>query len=95
MATPYTIACTVHCSRAGRGGPSALQAGPKTTGTPWSGRVPRLARLMALALRFDKLLHDGVVKNSLSGRKAICSTASSNCPETLTCFPQSQNWLAC
>jgi hypothetical protein len=66
MATSYTIACTVHCSRAGPGGPRALQAGPKTTGTPWSGRVPRLARLMALALRFDRLLHEGVVKNSLA-----------------------------
>ena len=64
MATPYTIACTVHCSRAGRGGPSALRAGPKTTGTPWSGRVPRLARLMALALRLEKLLATGLVKDS-------------------------------
>ena len=66
MATSYTIACTVHVSRAGRGGPSALRAGPKTTCTSWSDRVPRLARLMALALRFDKLLHDGVFKNSLT-----------------------------
>ena len=66
MATPYTIACTVHLSRAGRGGPNALRAGPKTTCTSRSDRVPRLARLMALALRFDKLLHEGVVKNSLT-----------------------------
>ena len=28
-----------------------------------SGRIPRLARLMALALRFDKLLDEGLVKN--------------------------------
>jgi hypothetical protein len=27
------------------------------------GRVPRVARLMALAIRFDQLLHNGVVAN--------------------------------
>ncbi len=27
------------------------------------GRVPRVSRLMALAIRFDRLLHDGVVPN--------------------------------
>jgi hypothetical protein len=27
------------------------------------GRVPRVARLMALAIRFDQLLHDGVVSS--------------------------------
>src|SRR2546421_716920 len=65
MATPYTIACTMHCSRAGRGGPNALRAGPKTICTSWSDRVSWLARLMALALRFVSLLLDGVVKISL------------------------------
>ena len=29
--------------------------------TPQSGRVPRVAKLMALAIRFDQLLRDGVV----------------------------------
>ncbi len=28
-----------------------------------TGRVPRVSRLMALAIRFDQLLRDGVVKN--------------------------------
>jgi hypothetical protein len=64
MATPYTIACTVHLCRQGPGGPSALRAGPETTtSTLVSGRVPRLARLLALAHRFDKLLRDGMVHN--------------------------------
>ena len=30
---------------------------------PRSGRVPRVAKLMALAIRFDQLLRDGVVAN--------------------------------
>ena len=64
MATPYKIACTVHLCRQGPGGPSALRAGPETTtSTLVSDRVPRLARLLALAHRFDKLLRDGMVQN--------------------------------
>ncbi len=33
----------------------------KTSNTPAAGRVPRVARLMALAIRFDQLIRDGVV----------------------------------
>lgn len=37
-------------------------AGPPPEPVP-EGRVPRVSRLMALAIRFDKLLRDGVVPN--------------------------------
>jgi len=37
-------------------------AGPPPEPAP-PGRVPRVSRLMALAIRFDKLLRDGVVPN--------------------------------
>ena len=43
----------------GRGGGATNGGGPAPPPTP--GRVPRVARLMALAIRFDKLLRDGVV----------------------------------
>jgi hypothetical protein len=33
----------------------------KAAGNPAVGRVPRVARLMALAIRFDQLIRDGVV----------------------------------
>ena len=33
----------------------------KTSEKPVVGRVPRVARLMALAIRFDQLIRDGVV----------------------------------
>ena len=36
--------------------------GPPPVPVP-KGRVPRVSRLMALAIRFDKLLRDGVVRN--------------------------------
>lgn len=39
-----------NAGRASHGGPNAA-----------TGRVPRVARLMALAIRFDKLIRDGVV----------------------------------
>jgi hypothetical protein len=33
----------------------------KAAGNPAVGRVPRVARLMALAIRFDQMIRDGVV----------------------------------
>src|SRR5688572_6482537 len=33
----------------------------KVSGKPAVGRVPRVARLMALAIRFDQMIRDGVV----------------------------------
>jgi len=43
----------------GRGDGATSGDGPAPPPTP--GRVPRVARLMALAIRFDKLIRDGVV----------------------------------
>jgi len=63
MATPYTIECTVHLCRAGPGGHGTLRAGQPARQAALPTRIPRLARLMALALRFDKLLREGVVKD--------------------------------
>ena len=37
-----------------------MQEGPAPAPQPPPGRVPRVARLMALALRFDRLLREGV-----------------------------------
>jgi hypothetical protein len=54
-----TVSGAFHFERRGRGGRKDLATGP-TTEMP-KGRVPRVARLMALALRFEELIHDGVV----------------------------------
>ncbi len=54
-----TVTRKVHF-RTGGQGRKELQGGQlKRTVSP--GRVPRVARLMALAIRFDRLVHDGVV----------------------------------
>lgn len=47
--------------RCGRNGRKYLQAGDAKAATPDHGRVPRISRLMALAIRFDGLIRDGVV----------------------------------
>src|SRR5262249_36967598 len=60
MTAPLTIECPVHFRRGGPGGRKGLRAGPAPP-APAGGRVPRVARLMALALRLDQLLRTGQV----------------------------------
>lgn len=58
-----TIECAVDVP-SGRGCRQAQRAQsqpPNTTVPP--GRIPRIARLMALALKFDLLLHEGAIAN--------------------------------
>lgn len=64
MSTPngtLAVEGTIHFRR-GRGGRKELHAGPAAAGLE-PGRVPRVSRLMALALRFDGLIRDGVVSD--------------------------------
>ena len=62
MNVPLTVECPVHFR--GRG-PGSRQAGPAAAEPPSSAlppaRVPRIARLMALALRFEALIRTGEV----------------------------------
>ena len=53
-----TVESKVHFRR-GRRTEKMLQTGEGKPVPP--GRVPRIAKLMALAIRFDQLVHDGVV----------------------------------
>jgi hypothetical protein len=54
-----TVSEAIHFGRRGKGGRKEIVAGP-TPQVP-HGRVPRLARLMALALRFDAMVRQGSV----------------------------------
>lgn len=47
--------------RCGRNGRKQLRTGENPANSTPSGRVPRVSRLMALAIRFDRLVRDGVV----------------------------------
>ena len=61
MNQPLTIECAVHFSAQAKGR-KELHTGyaPAALAT---GRVPRVAKLLALAHRFEHLLHAGVVKD--------------------------------
>ena len=62
MSTPLTVECEFHFERRGRGSPRRLQTGPELPCPALEpGRVPRVARLMALAIRFDGLIRTGTV----------------------------------
>jgi len=64
-----TITRSVHFAYEGRRKRAVAAPPPATSGNgdgsggsdATAGRVPRVARLMALAIRFDRLLRDGVV----------------------------------
>ncbi len=60
MSNSITIACQVHFQGRGRGSRLRLHAGPPPKPVAREpGRVPRVARLMALALRLDERLRGG------------------------------------
>jgi hypothetical protein len=60
MSTTWTIELSVHFQRCGRGSRKELRSGVEAAPVP-PGRMPREARLMALALRFDELVRTGQV----------------------------------
>ena len=57
-----TLRKKIHLSRTSRGR-VVVRDEPAPSSVVPPGRVPRVARLMALAIRFDRLLRDGVVAN--------------------------------
>lgn len=64
MSDGLTLECNINIRRRGRGYRKVLQVGdddpsPPEAPAPQPGRVPRIARLMALAIRFDRLIRDG------------------------------------
>ena len=59
MISGFTLTRPFHVHR-GQSGRRAIRAGEAPSPPP-EGRVPRVARLMALAIHFDQLLRDGVV----------------------------------
>ena len=60
MSTTLTIELPVHFHRCGHGSRKELRSGTQAPPLP-PGRVPRVARLMALALRFDELVRSGQI----------------------------------
>lgn len=63
MIEPLTVECQFHVNRRGRGGRKTLEPGLAPSRPCEPGRVPRVSRLMALAIRFDALVRGGVIEN--------------------------------
>ena len=62
MPDSLTVTKKVHFARAQRGR-RQIKHGPQPVRTVPPGRVPRVARLMALAIKFDTLLKAGAVRD--------------------------------
>ena len=62
MSSGITVQTKVHF-RCGRRGRKQLQSGERETQPIPVGRVPRVSRLMALAIRFDGLIRSGAVRD--------------------------------
>jgi hypothetical protein len=58
-----TVKSKVHFQRHGHGCPKRLMAGENPAPKLHVGRIPRVARLMALAIRFEGLLRQGDVRD--------------------------------
>jgi hypothetical protein len=59
---PITVEGTIHFHRRGRGGRKEIRTGEKPENPECSpGRVPRISRFMALAIRFEKLIQAGEI----------------------------------
>lgn len=63
MNTTLTVQCKVHFRRAGKGKKQLTFGAEPDAPAPPPGRIPHLARLMALAVRFDGLLQSGEVRD--------------------------------
>jgi hypothetical protein len=62
MTANLTVQVQVHfCQR--KRGRKEMEQGPAPRPAPPPGRVPRVARLLALAIHFEGLLRDGQVRD--------------------------------
>jgi hypothetical protein len=62
MKTTLSVTCNVHFNLKAKGR-KQLRAGQRPKRSTSPGRVPRVAKLMALAIRFDDLIRAGVVRD--------------------------------
>lgn len=64
MNQPLVVESRIHFQRRGRGARKVAHRGaPKARLSRPTGRVPRVARFMALAIRFEQLIGDGEVSD--------------------------------
>lgn len=95
MSEAVTVTYAFHIQRHGRGR-KVLRAGqPPSPGLVEPGRVPRVAKLMALAIRYDGLVRAGAVKNysDLAGLGHVTRARMSQVMGLLNLCPRLQEEL--
>ncbi len=63
MSHPLTIELSIHIDREGQGARKTLKDGPDPAEVVESGRLPRITRLMGLAIRFERLIREGEIRD--------------------------------
>ena len=61
MTRPITVESVIHFRRRGRGSRKEMCKGERPVSSVPAGRVPRISRLMALAIRFEQMVRRGEV----------------------------------
>jgi hypothetical protein len=61
--TAFTVECTVHFKNGRCGRKRMCKGGIPAPPTVEPGKIPRISRLIALAIRFDRLLRQGLVRD--------------------------------
>ena len=61
MTKPITVESVIHFRRRGRGSRKEMCKGRRAVSSVPAGRVPRISRLMALAIRFEQMVRRGEV----------------------------------
>jgi hypothetical protein len=87
-----TVKFKVRFDRGGKGGRTTAEVDRRESRSGPTGRVPRVARLMALAIKFDGLLRDGTIKNlaALSGLGGVTRARISQVMNLLHLAPDIQ-----
>jgi hypothetical protein len=62
VSKPLTVECSIHVERRGKGARKQLEPGVAPLSPP-PGRIPRVSRLMALALKFEAMVAAGEVSD--------------------------------
>lgn len=61
MTRPITVESIIHFRRRGRGSRKEMCKGQRPVASVPAGRVPRISKLMALAIRFEQMVRTGEV----------------------------------
>ena len=93
MSGELTFECDVHFGKGPRG-KKRVSTG-MATAAPHTGRLPRVTKPMALAIRFDQLIRDGVVTDyaELARLGHVSRARVTQIMNLLNLAPDIQEWL--